>query len=76
MVHILIVDDEPNLASSLALLLQRSGYQTTVVHDGRAALEALRTTTFDLALLDLNKIRCWMAWRFAVRFGHGLHTFR
>jgi two-component system response regulator RegX3 len=54
MVHILIVDDEPNLASSLSLLLQRNGYQTTVAHDGEAALDVLRTTTFDLALLDLN----------------------
>lgn len=54
MLHILIVDDEPNVASSLALLLTRAGYQTTVTHDGRAALEAFRTTSFDLVLLDLN----------------------
>ena len=54
MVHLLIVDDEPNVASSLALLLARNGYQTTTVHSGQAALDALRTATFDLALLDLN----------------------
>lgn len=54
MVHILVVDDEPNVASSLALLLQRNGYHTIVVHDGQQALDTLRTSSFDLALLDLN----------------------
>jgi len=54
MPHILIVDDEPNVASALALLLQRAGYQTTLAHDGRAALAALAVATCDLVLLDLN----------------------
>ena len=55
MSHILIVDDEPNVASALALLLQREEYRTSVIHDGRVALEQLRREhTFDLVLLDLN----------------------
>lgn len=55
MLHILIVDDEPNIASGLALILERHGYQTTIVHTGRAALEAIEgPTPFDLVLLDLN----------------------
>lgn len=54
MIHILIVDDEKNIASSLELLLQRVGYHTTTATSGPAALEAIRTTAFDLALLDLN----------------------
>ena len=54
MPQVLIVDDEQNVASSLALLLQRPGYATTIAPDGRTALEAVRSTTFDLALLDLN----------------------
>jgi len=54
LLQVLIVDDEPNVASALALLLERAGYRTTVVHDGGTALATLRTTTFDLALLDLN----------------------
>lgn len=52
--HVLIVDDEPGVASSLRLLLQQAGYQTTVASSAQAALDALQTTTFDLALLDLN----------------------
>jgi DNA-binding response OmpR family regulator len=52
--QILIVDDERHFAAALALTLQRAGYLTTVVHDGRAALDALRgRDTFDLVLLDI-----------------------
>lgn len=54
MPHVLIVDDEHNVATSLALLLERAGYTTTLAHSGAAALEALRNASFDLALLDLN----------------------
>lgn len=54
MPHLLIVDDEPNVASSLALLLERAGYEATTVSNGKAALDLLRTHSFDLALLDLN----------------------
>jgi two-component system alkaline phosphatase synthesis response regulator PhoP len=54
MSHILIVDDEPSVASSLKLLLERTGYQTTWASDGRAALELLKSRNFDLVLLDVN----------------------
>jgi two-component system response regulator RegX3 len=54
MTHILIVDDEPSIASSLALLLQRVGYETTVTHSGREALERIDAGSFDLVMLDLN----------------------
>lgn len=54
MPNILIVDDELNVASSLALALQRAGYQTQVAHDGRSALDKVGGESFDLVLLDLN----------------------
>lgn len=54
MPQLLIVDDEPNVASSLVLLLERAGYRTTVAGDGNAALETLAGGGFDLVLLDLN----------------------
>jgi DNA-binding response OmpR family regulator len=53
--HILIVDDERHFAAALARTLQHAGYLTTVVHDGRAALDALRgRDTFALVLLDIE----------------------
>lgn len=52
--HILIVDD--NRVNRL--LLSRSvtllGYQASVAENGRDAMEQLRTTPFDLALLDIE----------------------
>src|SRR5262245_817597 len=55
MPHILIVDDEPNVASALALLLRGNGYQTTIAHNGRTAQTLLGSeTTYDLVLLDLD----------------------
>ena len=54
MTRILIVDDEPNVASSLALLLQQAGYETASAYTGRAALEVIEQTHIDLVLLDLN----------------------
>lgn len=52
--HILIVDDEPGIASSLELMIRRAGYETTVARDGQSALELIGSRTFDLVVLDLN----------------------
>lgn len=54
MQHILIVDDEPNIASALSLLLQQANYKTTVADNGKAALQALNDDSIDLVLLDLE----------------------
>ncbi|MBX3195443.1 MAG: response regulator transcription factor [Microbacteriaceae bacterium] len=53
MTRILIVEDEPSLAEPLAYLLQREGYETELVADGRAALTAFDRGGADLVLLDL-----------------------
>ncbi|HWM33604.1 MAG TPA: response regulator transcription factor [Pseudolysinimonas sp.] len=53
MTRILIVEDEPSLSEPLAFLLQREGYETVVVADGRAALALFDRSGADLVLLDL-----------------------
>jgi DNA-binding response OmpR family regulator len=50
---ILIVEDEPSIAEVVNLYLRRAGYQTRVVADGAAALEALAKQTPDLVVLDV-----------------------
>jgi len=50
---ILVIDDEANLRHTLALILQRAGYQVTTAADGQQALQCLQSGTFDLAFLDL-----------------------
>src|SRR5262245_45732949 len=51
--HILLVDDEGTLRTSLAYALRKEGYEVTTAADGIAALAAAATQAFDLVLLDL-----------------------
>jgi DNA-binding response OmpR family regulator len=49
----LVVDDEQSISEVVSLYLTRSGYEVKVVHDGRAALQALTQQKPDLVVLDL-----------------------
>jgi two-component system response regulator BaeR len=51
--RIMIVEDEPKLASLLSDYLHKAGYQTTLVADGRDVVPAVRDSVPDLILLDL-----------------------
>ncbi|WP_140630779.1 response regulator transcription factor [Methylibium rhizosphaerae] len=50
---ILIADDEPNIVISLEYMLQQSGYDVMVAHDGQEAVEAIARRVPDLLLLDI-----------------------
>jgi two-component system response regulator RegX3 len=50
---VLIVEDEPSLSEPLAFLLEREGYDTTIVDDGRDAVAEFLANGADLVLLDL-----------------------
>src|SRR5919108_564287 len=51
---VLVVDDEPGIASALAYLLSRSGYAVDTAANGRLALDKLQERTYDLILCDLR----------------------
>jgi DNA-binding response OmpR family regulator len=51
--RVLIVDDEPNIVTSLEFLMKRNGYETLVARDGDEALAAVETFHPDLVLLDV-----------------------
>ena len=51
---ILIAEDEIGIRESLAEVLRDEGYQVTAVADGSAAIAALDTQEFDLAISDLR----------------------
>jgi len=53
-VRLLIVEDEPDLASALQMGLRREGYAVDVVHDGAGAGERMAATPYDLVCLDLG----------------------
>jgi PAS domain S-box-containing protein len=50
----LVVDDNPDAAQSLALLLNLWGFATTVAHDGPSALAGAADHRPDLILLDIG----------------------
>ena len=52
-IKVLIAEDEPHLGMLLESFLVGKGYQVTTRRDGRAALDALKAETFDVALLDI-----------------------
>jgi len=52
-IKVLIAEDEENLGTILEQFLVGRGYQVTVTRDGKAALAALKTDTYDVALLDI-----------------------
>ena len=51
--RVLIVDDEPNIVTSLEFLLSRAGFELRVVRDGEAAIKAMDEFRPDLVLLDV-----------------------
>ncbi|MDP9407669.1 MAG: response regulator transcription factor [Actinomycetota bacterium] len=52
--HILIVEDEPRIASLLARGFSTHGYRTTVLDNGLDAIEAARDGAVDLVVLDIG----------------------
>ncbi len=52
--RILVVEDEVDLATAIAVGLRREGYAVDVAHDGRGALDRLAVSSYDLVTLDLN----------------------
>ena len=51
--HILLTDDDTELAQMLSEYLQSQHFQVTCAHDGKTGLELAETGNFDLLLLDV-----------------------
>jgi len=64
---VLVVDDNPDAAESLALLLRAAGHETRVAWNGLDALEAARESRPDVVLLDLG-MPCMNGYETAHRF--------
>ena len=52
--RVLVVDDEEGIRDLLAKTLQLAEYDVDLAEDGRAALERLRMTPYDLLITDLR----------------------
>jgi PAS domain S-box-containing protein len=51
---VLVVDDNQDAAETMALLMDALGYASAVVHDGFAAIEAVKAGRPDVVLLDIG----------------------
>ena len=52
--NILIVDDEPDMVSTLRDLLQNEGNVTDIAYNGDEAIHKIKEKSFDLILTDLS----------------------
>ena len=52
--HILLVEDDLDVAESIRFVLEAQGYRTTSAFDLQPAWDQLRNITFDLVLLDIS----------------------
>lgn len=51
--HVLVVEDEPEIADLIRLNVEKIGFQVDVLHAGEPAVEFVRSKQPDLVLLDL-----------------------
>ena len=54
MAHILIVDDQKNMRTTLAIMLRSSGHDVAEAKDGSEACEAIDDEAYDLVITDLR----------------------
>jgi len=52
--HILIIEDDPNIARSLTVRLQAAGYETSLASDGLSGVHCAVRHRPDLVLLDIS----------------------
>ncbi len=53
MVKVLVVDDEPSIASLLADIIEEQGYEVTIAFDGRQGYELAKTGAYNLVITDV-----------------------
>jgi two-component system NtrC family sensor kinase len=51
--RILVVDDEPDVADIVAIVLRKAAHEVDIVDSGTAALDRLETERYDLIVCDL-----------------------
>lgn len=51
--HVLLIEDEPNIAEAIRFVLARDGWQVSVLADGAAAVAEVVRLMPDLVILDL-----------------------
>jgi len=53
-IKVLVVDDDPQVCKTVGMILQEHGYQVQSFTQPRQAIQAVRKTPFDIALVDIK----------------------
>lgn len=56
--HVLLIEDEPNVAEAIRFILSRDGWRVSTQGDGLGAAERVRAERPDLVILDLMLPGC------------------
>lgn len=51
--HVLLIEDEPNIATAIAFVLGRAGWHVSTHHDGATAVDAIARHAPDVVVLDV-----------------------
>ena len=51
--HVLLIEDEPNIAEAIRFILSRDGCHVSTLNDGTGAVAAVQDIAPDLVILDL-----------------------
>lgn len=51
--HVLLIEDEPNIAEAIRFILKRADWEVSIRSDGAEALPAIETLRPDVLILDL-----------------------
>ena len=62
LIRALVIDDEERIRYFLRKTLERSGYVVATASMGEEALDLLRDTAFDVAIVDLNLLHPQPVW--------------
>ena len=65
--HVLVVEDEPDLAEALQVILESSGFEVEVARNGREALRLVEGRMPGLIILDML-MPIMNGWEFAAEF--------
>jgi two-component system response regulator PilR (NtrC family) len=53
-VRVLVVDDEQSMRELLGIMLRQAGYLVSAADGGEAAIQTLKSESFDLVVTDLR----------------------
>ena len=53
-IRVLVVDDEQSMRELLGIMLRQAGYQVAAADGGEAAIQMLKSESFDLVVTDLR----------------------